>query len=187
MVLHRLVEIDRADAGHVEAGDPHRADEDEAKRVVVVLELPLQILLLHPLAVRKDIEALFLEVVDLVLALADNHGHIELTQPQQPLRNSRAPRLMRGLERILIRRNQSGDRRLDTIMHGNRSRLVDGNEHCLSAIAAHGEVQRYINGHLVEPVGIGNERVLTAEFALQPLFLLFAQIRLIEQLVQFRF
>ncbi|MCY1535718.1 hypothetical protein D9M68_711340 [compost metagenome] len=77
VVLHRLVEIDSADTGHVKASDPHRADEDEPQRVVLVLELLLQVFLLHPLAVREDIETLFLEVVDLALTLADNHSHIQ--------------------------------------------------------------------------------------------------------------
>ncbi len=42
VVPHRLVEIDRRAARRVEAGQPHRADEDQPQRVVGVLELLVQ-------------------------------------------------------------------------------------------------------------------------------------------------
>jgi hypothetical protein len=39
VIAHRLVEIDRRAGRHVEAGDPHGAQEHDPKRVVLVLEL----------------------------------------------------------------------------------------------------------------------------------------------------
>ncbi|MNT55739.1 hypothetical protein D3C72_1929970 [compost metagenome] len=79
MVLHRLVEVDGADRGDVETRDPHGADEHQPQRIVLVFELGFQVLLLHPLSVGQDAEALLLQVVDFVLALADDNRHVEIT------------------------------------------------------------------------------------------------------------
>ena len=65
VALHRLVEIKRRQALHVEAGQPHRADDGDAEGVVGLLELVLQIALHHLLAVRRDVERLVAEVAPL--------------------------------------------------------------------------------------------------------------------------
>ena len=76
--LHRLVDVERREAFHVEAGQPHGADDRDAERMLRVLERRLHIhalavavfeALLHQGAVRNDVEAPLLEVGDLVLRL----------------------------------------------------------------------------------------------------------------------
>ena len=97
VVAHRLVEIDRRAARRVEAGQPHGADEHQPQRVVGVLELLVEprLRLVHPLAVRLDVEAELLHLLDLVLARRDDHRHVGRRQDVEPLLQARA----RGLGR----------------------------------------------------------------------------------------
>ena len=79
--LHRLVDVERRQALHVEAGQPHGADDGDAERMLRVLEGVVHV---HPLAVgrleaglhhhavRDDVEAPLLEVPHLVLRFADD-------------------------------------------------------------------------------------------------------------------
>src|SRR5262249_21239008 len=80
--LHRLIDVESREALHVEAGEPHGADNGNAERVLWVLESvlhshPLAIrrleALLHHYAVRDDIKAPLLEVTHLVLGLTDDN------------------------------------------------------------------------------------------------------------------
>ena len=88
--LHRLVDVERREALHVEAGQPHGADDGDAERMLRVLERRLHIhplavadleALLHQGAVRDDVEAPLLEVGDLVLRLADDDLDDRLLHP----------------------------------------------------------------------------------------------------------
>ena len=141
VVLHRLVEIDGAAGRHVEAGDPHGADEHEPQRVVGVLELALEVLLLHPLAVRQDVEALLLQVVDLVLRLADHHRHVHGAHPVEPLGET-GSRLFGALceLRLLALGQLSRPVPCDLVVHAHGRRLVDGDEHRLAEITSRREV-----------------------------------------------
>jgi hypothetical protein len=78
VVAHRLVEIDRRAGRHVEPGDPHRAQEHDPQRVVLILELGLQVLLLHASSMRADVEPLVAQIGDFVLRLRDHHRHVGL-------------------------------------------------------------------------------------------------------------
>ena len=88
--LHRLVDVERGQALHVEAGQPHGADDRHAERMLRVLERRLDIdalaiarleALLHQGAMRDDVKAPFLEVGDLVLCLADDDLDDRLVEP----------------------------------------------------------------------------------------------------------
>ena len=87
VVAHRLVEIHRRAAGRVEASQPHGADKDQAQRVFGVLELLVQSWLrfVHALAVRLDVEAQRLHLLDFVLPRRDDHRHVGAGQYVQPL------------------------------------------------------------------------------------------------------
>ena len=76
VIPERLVEVDGRQRGHVEPGRPHRADERDAERVLGVLELLLQPLLDHALAVGLDVEPAVRHLGDLVLRLRDHDGHV---------------------------------------------------------------------------------------------------------------
>lgn len=75
VIAHRLVEVERGAGRHVEAGDPHRADEDQSERPIGILELLVKVLAHHALAVRDDVQSLFLQVFNLVLGLRHHHSH----------------------------------------------------------------------------------------------------------------
>jgi hypothetical protein len=78
--LHRLVDVERRQALHVEAGQPHGADDGDAEGMLRVLEgdstAPLAVRRLEARfmtrPVRDDVDAPLLEVRDLVLSLADD-------------------------------------------------------------------------------------------------------------------
>ena len=87
--LHRLVDVERGQAFHVEARQPHGADDRDAERMLRVLKAvststrlpsPLEALL-HQGAMRDDVEAPLLEVGDLVLRLADDDLDDRLVEP----------------------------------------------------------------------------------------------------------
>ena len=79
MGLHRLVDVERRQALHIESSEPHRADDGNTERVLRILErildrhaLAVQGLkaCLHHSSVRDDFESPLLEVADLVLRFA---------------------------------------------------------------------------------------------------------------------
>ena len=76
VVLHRFVQVDRGARRHVEAGDPHGAYEHDAERIIGILELRFQVFLDHALAVRGDVQALLLELFDLVLFGGNHNRHV---------------------------------------------------------------------------------------------------------------
>jgi hypothetical protein len=99
----------------------------------------------------------------------------------QPLGNRRALGLMGGLQLGFIRGNQPRHRRLHAVIHGHGGRLVDGHEHRLAAIAPLREMQRHILGHLVQPVRVGDQRILAGKLAVELGLLRLVQHGLIQQ------
>ena len=90
MRLHRLVQIQRGQALHVKAGQPHGADDGDPERMLGVLEGQLDVnalaaggleTLLHQRAVRDDVEVPFPEIGDFVLRLADDDLDQRLVHP----------------------------------------------------------------------------------------------------------
>ena len=88
--LHRLVDVERGKALHVEARQPHGADDRDAERMLRVLERGLDIdalavarleALLHQGAMRDDVETPLLEIGDLVLRLADDDLDDRFVEP----------------------------------------------------------------------------------------------------------
>ena len=74
--LERLVEVHGRERLHVEAGKPHGTYEDDAERVVGILELVVKLALLHLLTVRRYVEPPLAETIDLVLLLAHHNRHL---------------------------------------------------------------------------------------------------------------
>src|SRR5437870_9242064 len=70
-----VCEVNRRAARRVESRQPHGAEEYQAQRIVRSLELFIQLLFIHPLAVRNDVEAELLHLLDLVLAGRHHVGH----------------------------------------------------------------------------------------------------------------
>ena len=69
VIPHRLVQIHRGTTRRVEAGQPHGADEHNPQRVGRVLEFLGQwrLRLVHPLAMRHDVQPARLHLLNLVL------------------------------------------------------------------------------------------------------------------------
>ena len=49
--------------GHIEPRDPHRTDKDNSQGLIGILELRLQVLLNHPLAMRGNVQPLLLDLL----------------------------------------------------------------------------------------------------------------------------
>jgi len=79
VVSHGFIQVDCGAGRSIEARYPHGADKDKPERISGVLELLVQVLLNHALSVRQDVQAFFVELIDLVLGLGDDHGHIRLS------------------------------------------------------------------------------------------------------------
>lgn len=76
VVAHGLVEVQGRASGYIKPGDPHGTDEDQPQGAIGVFELIVQVLTDHALAVRNNVQALGLQVLDLVLRLRHHHGHV---------------------------------------------------------------------------------------------------------------
>ena len=149
VVAHRLVEIHRRAARRIEAGQPHGADEDQAQRVVSLLEFFVEagVRLVHALAVRFDVEAKRLHLLDFVLPRRNDHRHIGTGQHIESLfqlGHARiAPRLFRRhpasawqvMQLAQFLPHPCGFRRpmhLDLVEHAHCGGLVDGHHHRLA-------------------------------------------------------
>ena len=69
VVAHRLVEVHRGGGRRVEPGEPHGTHEHEAKRIVGVFELGVEVFSDHALTVLGDVEPGSGHVGHLVLGL----------------------------------------------------------------------------------------------------------------------
>jgi hypothetical protein len=151
VVAHRLVEIHRRAARRVEAGQPHGADEDQAQRVVGVLELLVQprLRLVHALAVRLDVEPELLHLLRFRSAPARRSPPCRCwSAPIQPLLSSAMRTSRRACSgvmppaggRLVISSPSSfctraGFRRpvpLHLVVHAQRGGLVDRHHHRLA-------------------------------------------------------
>ena len=81
MCLEGLVQVQARKALYVKAGEPHGADKHHPQRIGGILELFVEFAFFHFFAVGRDIQAPCPEGLDLVLFLADDHGHFGLFHP----------------------------------------------------------------------------------------------------------
>lgn len=174
--LHGLVEVHRSQRLHIEAREPHGADEHDAQRVVRILKLVVQAALLHLHPMRTDIEVPFLEVRDLVLLLADDDRHLRRAHPiDLPLLLKRlllahvAKLLLLSLDRLL-------PVLLDVVEHHQRGDLVHADEHRLAGLPDARVVVHEVLGDLVQ-ARLGHNHVhAVAELALDLLGLLLVKV-----------
>jgi hypothetical protein len=169
---------------HIKAGDPHGADEHQTQLAVRVLELLVQVLLEHPLPMPRDIETLLLEVFDLVLALAHNHGHIrglhQTDAGDQHLTGVTLGLRQIGLEPVDLRFPVL----LHLVVHPHGSGLVDADHHGLAAVATTGEVRHHILGDRLQAIFPRDDVVFTAELAFELFLLRLIQLCVFEQALQ---
>lgn len=174
--LHGLVEVHRSQRLHIEAREPHGADEHDAQRVVRILELVVQAALLHLHPMRTDIEVPFLEVRDLVLLLADDDRHLRRAHPiDLPLLLKRlllahvAKLLLLGLDRLL-------PVLLDVVEHHHRGDLVHADEHRLAGLPDARVVVHEVLGDLAQ-ARLGHDHVhAVAELAFDLLGLFIVKV-----------
>ena len=83
MPLHRFVEIERGERWHVKTREPHGTDEDQAQRVILILEAVFDVLAircyrLHLLAMPRDVKTLGGKLLLLAIFLTNHHCHLYL-------------------------------------------------------------------------------------------------------------
>ena len=85
MIPHRLIEIHRGTTRRVETGQPHGAEKYQPQRAIRVFELLVQrrLRFVHPFPVRRDVQALLLHLLNLVLAGRHDQRHIGRLQHVQ--------------------------------------------------------------------------------------------------------
>ena len=66
----------RRAARRVESGEPHGADERQAKRIVRGLKLSVEMFRIHPFSVRHNVDADRLQLLDLVLSWRNHDRHV---------------------------------------------------------------------------------------------------------------
>ena len=134
MRLHWLIEVHCRKGLHVEAGEPHRADENDSQRVLGVFELVVEAALLHLLAVGLYVEAPLIEVCDLVLLLADDDRHLGRLHPVNLASLLQRLLLAHGLELALLFPDCLFPVFLYVVEHHHGRDLVHAYEHCLSGL-----------------------------------------------------
>ena len=79
VVTHGLVEVECREGGRIKAGEPHGANKNEAQRVLLILELPLEVVAMfidgvHALFVKPNIQPL-LDKAFFVMLFTDHYSH----------------------------------------------------------------------------------------------------------------
>ena len=194
--LHRLVDVKRRQALHIEARQPHGADDGDAEGMFRALEGGLHVHalavgrfepLLHQGAMGDDVETPFLEVGDLVLRLADDDPDNGVFEPLR-LRGQLLvvglepfPRLrIDGRHQLGLLRFRCGANRLgfslpwrnDPLMHAGASDLVDADQHRLPGLPPGRAMLDEVVGDLVQPI-VGRDHLVV------PAQQLFEQRRLV--------
>ena len=185
MTTHRPVEVDRRDTGRVEAGHPHRADEHEPQRVLGVLKLLGQVLADHPLAVRSDVEALFVKHLQLVLALRDHDRHVGGLHELDPRCQ---PRTLELWQRVMLRLQVSqmlGPGFSDEVVHPHGCGLVKPDVHRLAGVAPADEVGHEVLGDRLQALRTCQQRVLRTERPSELALGVLVELGLLEEFVEF--
>ncbi len=133
------------------------------------LNFVVEVFLDHALAVRARCPApFFAHVVDLVLRLRDDHGHVGLSHVARsalraPARSIGVAGRQLGLQLGQVHLPVL----LDLVVHPHGGGLVDGDDHRLALEAAAQEVLHDVLGDRLQPVVAGDQVVLAGELALQ--------------------
>ena len=206
MRSHRLVDVERRQALHVEPGQPHRAHDRDAKGVLRVLEglvhrHPLAIgrlkAALHHHSVRDDVEAPLPEIAHFVLRFADDDldnralHPLRLAAQAVELRRQPLPEVevggpsKRGLP-VGDERLEPGESRLparlDALEHPRAGDLVDAHQHRLARLPAGRAVLGEVLGQLVQPVVGRDHFVVLAEQLLQQGLLIRIEVGLLNRI-----
>ena len=166
--LQHLIQIKAGKGLHVEACQPHGADENHAERMIAVFEILIQLALLHLFAVGFDIEPPFLEGLDFVLLLTDDDRHLGFLHPLELARHLLCVLLGRG---IFDLRPQCGDFLLpvflNEVIHAHARDLVQADDHRFAARPERGIVMHKILGDAAKAVFCGQNVNFFGKFAFQ--------------------
>ena len=83
MSMKLFIEIQARQAFYIKARQPHRADKDNAERIVFILELFIQLPAFHLLTMRFDIQSPFGKRLYFILILTDDNRHLGFFHPVQ--------------------------------------------------------------------------------------------------------
>ena len=182
---HGLVEIHRRRGRRVESGEPHGAHEHQPERVVGVLELGVEILLDHPLAVFGNVESGLGHVGDLVLGLRHNHGHVGAAHELDQRLQMRTLQLGCGRQPIFEFGQVAGPFGLYQVVHADCGGLVDSHVHGLAPESPVDEVVHQIGSDLGESLGAGDQLVLLGEAERHCLLLSIVKCSFLQEVFQF--
>ena len=119
---------------HVKAGDPHRTNENHAQRVIRRLEFLVQVFPHQASAVRLNVQPPLGHQGDFILRGADDDGHVGLRQPVELLLQGRAfDRICDRRDPLRLPREHFAPMAANLVIHADRGRFVDGDEHRLAA------------------------------------------------------
>jgi hypothetical protein len=90
-----------------------------------------------------------LHLGDFALRLADHDRHIGVMHPSQALSDRIADLGWCFCQTVLFFSQQVSPVRFDFVEHADGGRLVDGDEHRLSSVAAPGEMAHKVDGDLL--------------------------------------
>ena len=176
MRFERLVQVQAGQALHIKTGEPHGAYEHHPQRIFRVLEFFVQLPLLHFLPVVFDIQTPFLEGLNLVLLLADHHGHFRLLHPGN-LPVQLLGFLLGGVSAFRLQLgNFPGPVFLCQVVHPHTGDLVQAHEHSLPAGPQVGVVAHKVPGDGVQPLLSGQQMDFLGKFPLQLLLLVHVQV-----------
>ena len=120
--------------------------------------------ILHPFAVRHDIQTPILEPLDLVLLVADHNSHLCLAHPGELLLAHHKFLIIRGCFELSLQIfDFLGPRVLDVIVHPDGCNLVDGDKHRLAALPIGGKVPGEIFSHMPQTRFSGHHVVLALQ------------------------
>ncbi len=189
MGLERFVQVQSGQARHIEAGQPHGADNGDPERVRILLEGLIQSHALHVAetgigahrggqfdafldqpTVRRDIEIPLAKLVHLALFFTDDHGHPGLAHPVDLSARKDFFLLVRDRGKLLFQRLDAfSPVKLDQPVHAHAGDLVDTHQHGLAGLPGRRIVPHEIPRHLIETLARRDDVVIALEFPLQAL------------------
>ena len=165
MVTHRLIQVDGRTAGDIKAGHPHGTDENNPEGILRVFEFGIEVLFIHPDAVRLNVNPFFLHIPDFVLGWGYDYRHISLFEIFKPghlffdffCRGSSGndPTYLLDIQLPVF---------LNFVVHAHGGGLVDTDHHGFALESAACEVFHNILGNSFQTVVAGNQVILVNKF-----------------------